>query len=704
MGADSFLAQEGRILSDMDDVVYITDPVTYELLYVNEAAIRAIGSAGKDWKGKKCYEFLQGRTEPCLSCSAFYLQGYKSYISEQVDPATHKHYIIKDRYVNWQGRRGRLRVALDFSDTNNVRAALETRMEILDSLRQLFAQMADEKAFELDYAQLLEVIRSFYEADAVHLYEIDGAKVLAYHNLNTQSGYYRQEGSEAPDMAYYQQFIDAFYGEGDVVVIDDLEKVRQHSEELYEVMLEHRCWVMYTIPLKNLEQVRGYLAVINPHKHKGDLTIMQIISAQLVGELTRKRAWEQQQFQLYHDPLTGLLNRTSYLSYLEKLGEPRSLGFLLADINGLKQINNDLGQTRGNEVVKQIADIIREVFSVYPIFRFGGDDFVVLCKNISEETFLGLVGRLKERLSAHPCGACVGYAWDDFDIDINHMSAHADEFMRLEKQQLHENEQQNKYYERTRLLKELSGLMEQGNFRVYLQPKVNMHTGEYCGAEALIRLYMPEKGIISPGRFVPYLEKTETIQYIDFFVLEEVCRLLTRWQQDGIPLIPISLNFSRISLMEDDFAEHVDRIIQEHHAPKDMIELEITETIGEYEHSRIAKIADQLNDRGLKLSMDDFGTKYSSLFMISQMPFHSLKLDRSLVNDLEDNEASRKVTSHVVQMCNDLNIECISEGVETASQAELLMDMKCDIAQGFLYSKPVPIEEFEIKRQQACKA
>lgn len=701
MSADSFLAQEGRLLSDMDSVVYIVDPVTYELLYVNEAACKAVGSTGEEWKGKKCYEFFRGRTELCQCCTASYHQGNKSYITEQEDELTHKHYIVKDRYIHWKGRWARLRVVLDFSDRNNVKNALEVRMEVLDSLRQLFVQMADEKAFELNYSQILEVIRSFYEADAVHLYEVEGSEVLTYHNLNTQTGYYLQKGSEAPDMAYYRQFIDSFYGEGGVVIIQDLEEVRQCSEEFYNVMLENRCWVMYTIPLKNMEKVRGYLAVINPHKHTGDLTLMQIISAQLVGVLTQKRAWEQQHYQIYHDSLTGMLNRNSYLEYMEELRDAHSLGFLLADINGLKQINNDLGQAEGNEVVKQIADIVKEVFVTYPVFRFGSDDFVVLCKNISEEAFSSLAGQLKKRLSAHPYGACIGCVWDDFDIDVNHMGIHAEEFMRLEKQRLHENEQQNQYRERTRITKELCRLIEEGNFQVYLQPKVNMHTGEYCGAEALIRLHMQDKGIIPPGKFIPYLEKTETVQYVDFFVLEEVCKLLARWQEEGISLIPISLNFSRISLLEDDFAEHVDRIIQKYHAPKEMIELEITETIGEYEHSRIARIADGLNERGLRLSMDDFGTKYSSLSMISKMPFHSLKLDRSLVSDLEDNEISRKVTGHVIQMCSDLDIECISEGVETASQAELLMGMKCEIAQGFLYSKPVPIKEFEIKRRQA---
>ncbi len=702
MGANSFVAQEGRILSDISDSVYILDPLTYELLYVNRAACSAVGKPEEDWKGRKCYEFFRGRKEPCSFCNSSYLQEDRSHISDQEDPETHRRYVFKDRYINWQGQRARLRVGIDFSDSDNVKEALESRMEILDCLKQIFSRMADEKAFQQDYPRLFEVIRGFYEADAVHMYEVEGNQVLAYHNLNTQNGYYRQEAGEAPEMFYYQQFVGKFCGQGDVVIINDLEKVRQHSEQFYQTMLENRCWEMYTIPLRNLDQVRGYLAVINPHKHKGDLTLMQIISSQLVAELTRKRAWEQQNYQLYHDSLTGLLNRTSYLEYLERIGEPKSLGYLMADINGLKQINNDLGQSEGNEVVKQIGEMIREVFSAYPVFRFGSDDFVVICRNILEDAFLELVKRLKMRLAQHPCGACVGYAWDDFDMDINHMSAHAEELLRLKKQQLHENEQKDQYYERTTIKNKLSRMMEQGDFRIFLQPKVNMHTGAYCGAEALIRLYQQEKGLIPPGKFVPYLEKTETIQYVDFFVLEEVCRLLTRWKRQGIPLIPISLNFSRISLLEEEFAEHVDQIIRKYGAPKEMIELEITETIGEYEHSRIAKIAEQLSQRGLKLSMDDFGTKYSSLYMISQMPFHSLKLDRSLVNDLEGNAISRKVTSHVIRMCNDLNIQCISEGVETMSQAELLMNMDCDIAQGFLYSKPVPIEEFEAKRRQAC--
>lgn len=703
MGADSFLAHEGRILSQIKDGVYIVDPNTYELLYVNDIVLKGVGDETGAWQGKKCYEYFRGRTAPCENCMELEQGDHKSHISEQVDTVTGKSYIAKDRCIAWHGREGRLRITLDFTNTRHLRKALEIRMEILDALRDLFEQIADSEAFSFDYAKFLDTIREFYNADAVHMYEMDEGRAYAFHNLNVKTGYSLDTQGNGLGIDKMFDLLTPFFGEGGVVIMDDLEEVRAHSEMLYSELVENDCEVMYTIPLKNMNNVRGYLAVINPKRHKGDLTLMQIISAQIVGELTRKTAWQRQDYQLHHDSLTGLLNRTSYLEYLQGFGELKSLGFLLADINGLKHINTDLGLSHGNVIVKEIADIIKEVFGDYPIFRFGGDDFVVVCTDIEEDKFMELAGALKKRLADHSCGACVGYVWDDFDVDISRMNSQADALLAMEKQRLHENEQEDKYYEHAKVARDIDDLIRNGNFQVYLQPKVRMSTGVYCGAEALIRLIMPKEGVVAPGKFVPFLEKTGVISHVDFFVLDQVCKILVKWQQHDIELIPISLNFSRVSLMEDDFVEHVVKIIEENGAPKDMIELEITESAGEISQSYVSQIAAKLDENGLKLSMDDFGTKYSNLYMISQMPFNSLKLDRSLVGNLEDNETSRKVTGHVVEMCNDLNIQCICEGVETESQAKLLQDMNCDIAQGYLYSRPVPVPEFEEKRTLAEK-
>ncbi len=702
MGANSFVAHEGRILSQIKDGVYIIDPDTYELIYVNDTAL-ADYEDKEAWRGRKCYEFFRGRTSPCVNCTSFDKNDHNSHISEQQDSQTGLNYIAKDRSIKWHGREARLRISLDFSDTRHLRKALEIRMEILDTLRDLFEQLADTTAFSFDYAKFLETIRVFYNADGVHMYEMDEGKVYAFHSQNLKTGYHLDEFENAPNINEYYDAITPYLAEGGVAIIDNLDKLRETSERLYQDMVRNGWEVMYTIPLKNMNNVRGFLAVLNPKRHKGDLTLMQIISAQIVGELTRKSAWKKQNYQLHHDNLTGLLNRTSYLEYLENLGDPSSLGFLLADINGLKRINTDLGLSHGNEIVTQIAGIIKEVFGEYSIFRFGGDDFVVVCPDISEERFMELAADLKKRLADHPCGACVGYVWENFDIDVSRMNAQADSILAAEKLRLHENEQENKYYEYSKIIKELNALIKDGCFQVYLQPKVNMNTSEYCGAEALVRLILPDRGVIAPGKFIPYLEKTKTVPLVDFFVLEQVCNILVRWQKEGVELLPISLNFSRISLMEEDFADHVVRIIEKTGAPKDMIELEITESAGEISQSHVSHIAAQLKQRGLRLSMDDFGTKYSNLFMISQMSFDSIKLDRSLVNDLEDNEISRKVTDHVVKMCNDLKIQCICEGVETESQVRLLLNMNCDIAQGFLYSKPVPVAEFEEKRKASEK-
>lgn len=171
--------------------------------------------------------------------------------------------------------------------------------------------------------------------------------------------------------------------------------------------------------------------------------------------------------------------------------------------------------------------------------------------------------------------------------------------------------------------------------------------------------------------------------------------MLVRWQEEGLQLIPISCNFSRVSMLEDDMPEKINAIVEDYKVPKEMIEIEITESVGEMEHEMVARIANKLHGAGFRLAMDDFGTKYSNVSILSSMKFDVIKLDRSMVYNIDKNVASRKILSHLVNMCHDLSVECIAEGVETTEQAEYLKEMGCIHIQGYLYSKPVDVDVFE---------
>ena len=269
----------------------------------------------------------------------------------------------------------------------------------------------------------------------------------------------------------------------------------------------------------------------------------------------------------------------------------------------------------------------------------------------------------------------------------------------MEKQKWYDQKDEHSYKWSTLTRELVKKDIEDGMFFVYLQPKVDYSNDRCYGAEALVRYAKPD----NLANVIDCLEKSRNIKYMDLFVLENVCKMLIRWKKEGYNLIPVSCNFSRISLLEEDMPERINAIVESYGVPKDMIEIEITESVGEMEHEMVTRIANKLHTAGFRIAMDDFGTKYSNVSILSSMKFDVIKLDRSMVYNIDKNIASRTILRHLVEMCTDLGVECIAEGVETKEQAEYLKEMGCNHIQGYLYSKPVNIESFEqvyMKREE----
>jgi EAL domain-containing protein (putative c-di-GMP-specific phosphodiesterase class I) len=261
----------------------------------------------------------------------------------------------------------------------------------------------------------------------------------------------------------------------------------------------------------------------------------------------------------------------------------------------------------------------------------------------------------------------------------------------MEKQKWYEEKDEHSYKWSTLSRELVKEDIASGYFSAYLQPKVDYTTGKFYGAEALVR-YGKKDNL---ANVIDRLEKTKTIKYVDMFILEEVCKMFVSWKEKNIPFIPVSCNFSRISLFEIGMPEKINEIVESYGVPKNMIEIEITESVGELEQDMAYRISKTLHDFGFRIAMDDFGTMYSNLSIIESMRFDVIKLDRSMVYNIDRNEVSRKILKHMINMCNDIGIECIAEGVETETQAEFLKEMGCTHIQGFLYSKPVDIKTFE---------
>lgn len=238
--------------------------------------------------------------------------------------------------------------------------------------------------------------------------------------------------------------------------------------------------------------------------------------------------------------------------------------------------------------------------------------------------------------------------------------------------------------------------VRQNEFVIYLQPKFDTQTEKIVGAEALIRKQIQNK-LIMPDQFIPFYEKTGIITKLDMFVLEEICKLQKKWKEEKLPLLPISINESRHHLKNKNHIEELQEIVTKYEARTDLIELEMTENTVIEDMLLAKNAAESVKKLGFIVSMDDFGTGYSSFNILKDIEIDILKMDKTFFKDLEKNERARIIIETIVKMCKRLQIKTVAEGIETKGQMDFLKQVECDVVQGFYFSKPLTIQEFEEK-------
>ena len=230
-------------------------------------------------------------------------------------------------------------------------------------------------------------------------------------------------------------------------------------------------------------------------------------------------------------------------------------------------------------------------------------------------------------------------------------------------------------------------------FVVYYQPKINMETEKIIGAEALVRWISKDKGFMNPGEFIPVFEKEGFIIELDFFVLEEAVKIIRDWLDNNKNPITISVNQSRVHLSNPYYIERLKNLINKYQIPTKFIELELTESL--FMDIDVAlETVKKIKELGFSVSVDDFGSGFSSLNMLKSMPIDVVKIDREFLNESENSQKAQKIISKIVEMAKELDMEVICEGVEKIEQAEFLKSIGCYYAQGFLYAKPMPETEF----------
>jgi diguanylate cyclase (GGDEF)-like protein/PAS domain S-box-containing protein len=465
---------------------------------------------------------------------------------------------------------------------------------------------------------------------------------------------------------------------------------------------------------RNGEIYLQWLTIIPIYDDKNEISLYVGLLTDLTKSINNSR---QVQNHAYYDMLTNLPNRillhdrlTFMVNHAKR--NKQNMAILLMDLNRFKLINDTLGFSAGDSLLQTIANRLKSCLrDVDGVFRLGDDEFAIVLEEIAQPQD---AARVAKRLLAvcalpfqfydHELYVTVSIGISIFPTDGNEIEAllkNAEVAMNRAKE-LGINNYQHYMptmnataFEQLTLEHNLRKALKKDQFLVYYQPQIDLRTQKIIGAEALVRWQHPELGMISPAQFIPIAEETGLILPLGEWVLRTACQQAKKWHDQLGTRFIISVNLSTRQFQQQDLVSTVHRSLQDTKLPPELLELEITETLGMKNPELTLKTLHELKAMGIHIAIDDFGTGYSSLSYLKKFPIDTLKIDRSFVSDINADSNDGAIVVAVIALAHSLKLKVIAEGVETPEQASYLLDHGCERIQGYIFSPPVPAQDFE---------
>lgn len=545
---------------------------------------------------------------------------------------------------------------------------------------------------------VLTTILEHYDADRTYIFEFQWRANLTRNTYEIcREGITPQiENLQAVPIEVVARWIDSFEDQeqNTNIFIEDVDALKDDPARRLEYDCLHPQGIksLIAVPIFINGKLHGFLGIDNPRSHMDALTLLTQFTYIIANELQKRLLTEALTIKSYQDPLTGLNNRLAYdemLEYLRGKEFPVGVGFL--DINGLKWINDMLSHDMGNKVIQKICTILNEHIEQQYIYRISGDAFVIIWPDVDYKVFMSAAKKLEAALFAEKNIASFGFVWGK-EEDTGIAVRKAEKAMRTAK---------NKFYAANAELEDsrpgyLDALLQEfrdSTFIPYLQPLYSIQYNRVYGAEVLVRKIDPHGNIQTPVEFIDVMEREHMISMVDFTMLRQACELIQKWKPVW-PDIVLNVNLSRNTLMEPDFLERIDQILSETGADPAQLIFEITESSQNIQLESLYSLLDEVKQRGISLAIDDLGTEASCLEMLYLPQISVAKIDKGLIDKAEHIDREQLVIKHLVDLCHDLNMRCVAEGIETDSQIELLKKLGCDKLQGYKIGKPMLPEDF----------
>lgn len=702
------------LLNEISELVYVSDPETYELLFVNQTGCQTLHL--ENYKHKKCYEVLQGKTSPCEFCTNDRLCDDNFYTWEFTNPSIGRHFLLKDKIIQWHGKTARMEIAFDITERELQKQELKNMLDVQTLITNCVRMLYAVDDLDQTINAVLTQIGEFLVSDRAYVFEIKDELMNNTHEWTAPGISPQLEKLQQLDLSLISDWL-PFFEKNDCIIIDDVEQLQKTNPAAYATLHAQEITSLIAAPIFLDNKLAGYIGIDNydSEKIKNSSYLLLSMSIFLSYAIRHRNHVDMLHRLSYHDLLTNALNRNAFMDVLSQFrpGQYASAGIIYIDINGMKEINDFYGHHQGDKILITTVAKVFNLFKPNELFRIGGDEFVIITYDLTETDFYEKFNLLRNIFCEKtnlPFSIATGSCWVKSPSDLNSLLQQADSAMYTDKKKFYYGKEKTSRY-RHNLddilnLANYSALQEAltaGQFCIYFQPKISLDTEEFIGSEALIRYINQAGEIIAPNNFIPILEEARLIKMLDLYVFEEVCKQINIWKERKLRVKPVSINLSRSTLSYHFLADQLLALITKHNIDISLLELEVTETAEVDNQLVFSQALEKLKEYGFSISIDDFGVRNASLSLFTTINFDILKLDRSLVKTLAQNQKARILIRSLAVICSDLGIKLIAEGVETLEQLDILKELRCNEVQGYLFSKPLPLNDFENKYLQILR-
>lgn len=683
-----------KVLDQIDEIIYIADLENYELLYLNRIGRERFGTPAP---GVKCYEFLQGEEKPCKFCT----NGELSHLQDKHITWVRQHsaagnMLLHDSIIDYGGRPCRMELAISVERYVAEVAAAKQDLAAERKLVKCIENLVLSTDFDAAVNSMLETILEHYSADRAYIFEFDWTRDVTHNTYEICRDGVTPEKDNLQNLPIevVALWVDIFRNQHRKInIIEDVDALKDDPARRIEYDCLHPQGIksLITVPIFVSGELHGFLGVDNPHAHMDAPEMLAQITYVAANELQKRTLTDELTVKSYLDPLTGLRNRLAYdeaLGYLLGKEIPTGVGFL--DLNGLKWINDNLGHDMGNKALRRVCEILLKYIQKEYVYRISGDEFVIIWTDVEYPIFNAAAEQLEAALVEEKDIASFGFVWGA-EEDVGVAVRKAEQAMQAAK---------NKFYaSNTDLKGQRPGYLDlllkefrDSTFIPYLQPLYSIQYDRVYGAEVLVRKIDPHGNIHPPVEFIKVMEKEHMISMVDLEMLRQSCELLQKWK--AWPDLVLNVNVSRNTLVEPDYLTQVDKIFADTGVDPRRLIFEITESSQGIQLESLSRLLDELRARGITLAIDDLGTEAACLEMLYLPQIGVAKIDRSLICKAEHSPREQTVIRHLIDLCHDLGMRCVAEGIETDSQIELLKQLGCDRLQGDKIGKPMPAADF----------